>query len=76
MKTNTGNGCWRVSKDNQRFHGQTSQLQTVKDSVISLLKPDETDWEAADLLGSVFSNAFTTEDMFTFKPEHDKSHLG
>jgi len=50
-----------------RFYGHIRQLQRVKDSVISLLKLDgnlmETDKEAAELLGSVFSKAFTTEDM-------------
>ena len=64
----------------KRFYSYMRKLQTVKDSVITLLKPDgkltETDKEAADLLGSVFSAAYTKEDMTGFKPEHDGSHLG
>jgi len=52
----------------------------VRDSVITLLKPNtnltDTDQEAADLLGSVFSEAYTKEDMTGFKAENDANRMG
>jgi len=61
----------------KRFCSYMRKLQTVKDSVITLLKPDgkltESDKEAADLLGSVFSEAYTRENTTGFKSEQDGS---
>ena len=64
----------------KQFYSYMRKLQTVKDSVTTLLKPDgkltESDKEAADLLGSVFSEAYTRENMSGFKHEQDGSHKG
>ena len=64
----------------KQFYSYMRKLQTVKDSVITLLKPDgkltESDKEAADLLGPVFSEAYTRENMSGFKHEQDGSHKG
>jgi len=61
------------------FYSHMRKLQTVKDSVITLLKPDgkltESVKKAADLLGSIFTEAYTIEDMTEFKPEQEGTHL-